>query len=126
MASPAPEPQQAPAAGPSSLVGTSPLAFADGWLNQASLSLPEGVELAKAGDLVPGRAFDLSAESMAQLNLALTPGCLTLRVPAGVSVAEPLRLSFVAASGDVLASPRVADRDRRGCEPDADRDPHLA
>ncbi len=45
---------------------------------------------------------------MAQLNLALTPGCLTLlRVPAGVSVAEPLRLAFVAASGDVLASPRV-------------------
>ncbi len=107
VAAPAPEPQQAPASGPSTLVGASPLTFADGWLGRARAALPEGVAQTTSADLTPGSAFDLSAESMAQLNLALTPGCLTLRVPAGVAVAEPLRLAFGAASGDVLASPRV-------------------
>ncbi len=43
VAAPAPEPQQAPASGPSTLVGASPLTFADGWLGRAAPALPEGV-----------------------------------------------------------------------------------
>ncbi len=74
---------------------------------QAPQTLPQGLVQASADEARPGSAFDLSRESMAQLNLALTPGCTVLRVPAGVSVAEPLHVAFANAGDSVLASPRL-------------------
>jgi Fe-S cluster assembly protein SufD len=107
VAMPAPEPKEA--GSPAwSFDGGAALSFVDGWLTNPDAALPQGVSVASSDELAPGAAFDLSGESMSQLNLALTPHCLTLRVPAGVVVAEPLRLSFTAAGGEVLASPRLA------------------
>ena len=82
------------------------IAFVDGW-SQAGHVLPKGVVLGAADEARPGSAFDLSAEYMAQLNLALTPGFTVLRVPAGVAVTEPLHLGFASEGDNVLASPRI-------------------
>ncbi len=107
VAAPASAPGQAAGRVPWRLDGAAAVAFVDGWRDAASPALPAGVVLGEAGSASLGSAFDLSGESMTQLNMALTPGCLVLRVPAGVAVEQPLHLSFATAGDHVLASPRV-------------------
>ena len=76
------------------------------------ISLRESPAAAPAlGDLI-----DLKLHPLAALATALLDDCILIRVPAGVTIAEPIRLAFVSSSSERpgLSTPRVRIEAGRG------------